>query len=225
MICDFTSDLKIKIPLVYHHNSIPKKQIMEKKDFKILKAEIPYAGFFRLERYQLQHTLFKGGWSNTLTRELFERGTAAAVLLYDPNQDKIVLLEQFRIGAIQSDNPWLFETVAGIIEQDELPDEVVKRETMEEAGTTISELEFIAEFFVSPGGTSEKIYLYCAKVDVNNVGRIQGVADEGEDIAVHVVAFTEAIKLLNEGKINSATPIIALQWLILNRERLREKWA
>jgi ADP-ribose pyrophosphatase len=148
------------------------------------------------------------------------------VLPYDPDLDAVVLLEQFRIGALQvPGGPWLMEMVAGIIEPDELPEAVVRRECEEEAGLELGETEFICDCLVSPGGTSERIALYCGRVDASEAGGVHGLAEEGEDIRVTRVAFDEACDLLASGRLNSASVIIAMQWLMMNRDRVREKWA
>ncbi|HIJ29450.1 MAG TPA: NUDIX domain-containing protein, partial [Gammaproteobacteria bacterium] len=104
-----------------------------------------------MEKYQLQHTLFDGGWSKPLSRELFERGHAVAVLLYDPKEDAVVMVEQFRIGALgHPDHPWFLEVVAGMVEEGESEEEVARRESVEEAGCRVGEMEFIARYWVSP---------------------------------------------------------------------------
>ncbi len=192
---------------------------------EIVEREIAYSGFFRLYRYRLRHRLFKGGWSPVITRELFERGNAVAVLPYDPVRDEVVLVEQFRIGALKArGGPWLMECVAGMVEANESPQTVAHREAREEAGCRLMLLEPIADYLVSPGGTSERITLYCGKVDATHLGGIHGLAEEHEDIRVMVVPFRQAMVLLHQGRINSAAPIIALQWLAMNRERLRRRW-
>jgi ADP-ribose pyrophosphatase len=193
---------------------------------EILDKTVCYNGFFRLERYRLRHRLFSGAWSRVLTRELFERGHAAAVLPYDPALDVVVLVEQFRIGAIAAPgSPWLLEIVAGVIDHaGERPEDVVRREAVEEANCQIQELIHIYDYFVSPGGTSERISLFCGKVDAAGAGGLYGLAAEEEDIRVIVVSFAEAIEQLQAGKINSAAPIMALQWLQLNHDQLRARW-
>ena len=192
---------------------------------EILDKTVCYDGFFRMERYRLRHRLFSGAWSRVLTRELFERGHAAAVLPYDPALDAVVLVEQFRIGALEAPgSPWLLEIVAGIIEPDETPEDVVRREAVEEANCQIQDLIHIYDYFVSPGGTSERISLFCGKVDAAGAGGLGGLAEEAEDIRVIVVPFAEAIAHMHVGKINSAAPIMALQWLQLNHDQLRVRW-
>lgn len=198
---------------------------MTETDVEIIHKELCFQGFFHMERYTLRHRLFNGGWSQLIIRELLERGHAAAVLPYDPVRDRVVLIEQFRVGAMAiSTGPWLLEIVAGIIETNEVAEEVVRREAIEEAGCDIIELIPLYDYLVSPGGTTERIALFCGKVDSAHLGGIYGKMEEGEDIKVHVMAVDDALALLNSGKIISANAIIALQWLILNREYLHKIW-
>ncbi len=195
------------------------------KEFKIINKEILYSGFFRMEKYCLQHTLYAGGWSAAINRELFVRGSCVAVLLYDPERDKVVLIEQFRAGAIlQPDRAWLVEIVAGAIEEGETAIEVAYRESIEEAGCEIQELIVINEFYTTPGGASERITLFCGKIDSTKVGGIHGMDHEDEDIWVRSVDFDEAYRMIESNEIESAIPIIAIQWLALNKEKIRQKW-
>jgi ADP-ribose pyrophosphatase len=196
-----------------------------KKMFEILEKEIVYPGFFRMEKYRLKHTMFAGGWSAEISRELFVRGSCVAVLLYDPEADKVILIEQFRAGAIsQPDRAWLIEIVAGAIEEGETAEEVAYRESMEEAGCEIQELMVINQFYTTPGGSSERITLFCGKVDSSHAGGIYGLDHEDEDILVRAVDFDEAYQWIENGTIESAIPILAIQWLALNRQQLRQKW-
>jgi ADP-ribose pyrophosphatase len=198
---------------------------MQEPQYEILETVTGYDGFFRILRYRLRHRLFRGGWSRVLTRELFERGHAAAMLPYDPETDQVVLTEQFRIGALQAPGgPWLLEIVAGIIEVGETPEAVVRREAIEEIGCAVGELMSICDYHVSPGGTSERIHLFCGRVDASQAGGVHGLGDEGEDIRVVVMSADDAIAHMQAGKIVSAAPIIALQWLTMHREPLREHW-
>ena len=195
------------------------------KQFEILDKEILYNGFFRMEKYRLKHTLYAGGWSAEISRELFVRGSCVAVLLYDPHTDQVVLIEQFRAGAIiQPDRAWLVEIVAGAIEEGETAVEVAYRESIEEAGCEIQELMVINEFYTTPGGASERITLFCGKVDSTQVGGIHGLDHEDEDILVRAVDFKDAYVMLENNDIESAIPIIALQWLALNKDKLQKQW-
>jgi ADP-ribose pyrophosphatase len=192
---------------------------------EILDRTICYQGFFRIDRYRLRHRLFSGEWGPELVREVFERGHAAAVLPYDPQRDEVVLIEQFRVGALGgSDDPWLVEIVAGMIEPDETPEAVVRREAIEESGCHIAELVPICDYFVSPGGTTERLALFCGRVNASEAGGTHGLAEEHEDIRVVVMAAAEAFEQISSGGIKAAAPIIALQWLQLNREALRRRW-
>jgi ADP-ribose pyrophosphatase len=192
------------------------------KGFEILEEDSEYQGFFNLSSYKLRHTLFEGGWTEPIRRELFHRGHCVGVIPYDPVLDKVVLIEQFRIGAIKDKaDPWLTEIVAGAVEAGESPDAVAYRESMEEAGCMIRELLRIGEFFTSPGGTSEKITLFCGLIDSSEVGGIHGLREEHEDIRTMVVDFEEAFSWIESGVVDSAIPIVGLQWLALNRGRLR----
>ncbi|MDQ7089073.1 MAG: NUDIX domain-containing protein [Methylococcales bacterium] len=194
-------------------------------DYKILSQETVYDGFFKLERYHLKHTLFNGGWSQPLQRELFRRSDCVGVLLYDPKRDEVVLLEQFRVGPmVHMSRPWLLEIVAGGIEAGETKEEVAHREAYEEAGCKIEALMLINEFYTSPGGSSELLSLYCGKVDSSGIGGIHGLEEESEDISVTTVSFDEVYQLLERGEIKSGIPIIAIQWLALNRDKLRAQW-
>ncbi len=194
---------------------------------EIIQRRATHEGFFRLDKYRLRHSLFRGGMSREMSRELFERGHAVAMLPYDPRRDELVLLEQFRIGAIHGPgSPWLTEIVAGMIGAGESAAEVARREAMEEAGCEVGELIPISRYFVSPGGTSETIELYCGIVDTAQVEEgIYGLDEENEDIRVFKVAFDEAVAWLDSGRINSAAPIIALQWLMMNRTALRQRYS
>jgi ADP-ribose pyrophosphatase len=179
--------------------------------------------YFKLDEYSVSHELFGGGFSPVFTREIFERGNVVVVLPYDPRLDKVVLIEQFRAGAINDANgPWLIESVAGVIEVGETEQQVALRESEEEAGCSISRLETICQYYVSPGGTTEHCSLFCGIVDSVGVGGIHGLPDEHEDIRVMVIDAGEAFAWVREGKIKSSATIMSLQWLELNRARLRE---
>jgi ADP-ribose pyrophosphatase len=192
---------------------------------EVLEKTICFEGFFRIEKYRLRHRLFSGDWSHPLVREVFERGHAAAVLPYDPIRDEVILIEQFRVGALAAaDGSWLLEIVAGMIEAGETPQDVVKRESIEEADCIISDLIPLYDFFVSPGGTTERVALFCGRVDSTHAGGVHGAVEEDEDIKVHVVPLDTAIAFLNSGKITSASAIIALQWLALNRASVCARW-
>ncbi|MDV2857940.1 MULTISPECIES: ADP-ribose diphosphatase [Oceanimonas] len=190
-----------------------------RQDMQIIAEDTGYKGFFRLLKVRLRHRLFAGGWGPELTRELFDRGHAAAVLPYDPVRDEVVLVEQFRVGAIHHDSsPWLLEVVAGIVEPGESEEEVVRREAEEEAGLTLGRLTRAMSYFSSPGGCSERITVFVGEVDATQAASHAGLTDEGEDIRVHRLSRREAMQWLADGRIDNAASVIALQWLALNHE-------
>ncbi|QFY42939.1 NUDIX domain-containing protein [Candidatus Methylospira mobilis] len=190
--------------------------------FDIVDEKVLHSGFFNLLRLRVRHELFGGGVSPVLSREFYQRSNGVAVVLYDPERDAVVLLEQFRVGALKSGgNPWLLEIVAGGIEEGESIEEVAMRESREEAGCFIRKLIRIGRFYTSPGGSSEQITLFCGLIDTHGVGGVHGLAEEHEDIKVSVVGFAEAMALMQQGSIDSAIPIIGLQWLALNREAVQ----
>ncbi|WP_417521522.1 NUDIX domain-containing protein [Marinobacter sp.] len=194
-------------------------------DVKIEKRETVFQGFFRMDKLWLTHPRFDGRSMPQFTRELFIRGDATCVLPYDPERDEVVLLEQFRLGALgREQSPWLLELVAGMNEDGETSEEVAQREAEEEAGLSFSKLEKICDYLVSPGGTTEMVYLYCGKVSTESAGGLFGLEEESEDIRAHVVSADDAIAMITDGRINNAAAIIALQWLELNRTRLRAGW-
>jgi len=188
--------------------------------------ETLFQGYYRLDRYRLRHARFDGGMGPTITRELLERGHAVAVLLYDPDRDQVVLLEQFRIGAYAAGRPsWLLEVVAGIIDDGETAEAVARRETLEEAGCEVTALERIQSWLASPGVTSETVTLYVGRVDSGSVGGIHGLPEEGEDIRTVVMPADEAVAQMQDGRLDNSTILIAMQWLALNRATLRDRWA
>lgn len=194
---------------------------------EIRDREIAYQGFFRIDRYRLRHRLYSGGWSGEISREIFERGNAVGVLLYDPARDALVLIEQFRLAAHLAGFPaWEIEIVAGIIDRPgESALDVVRREAQEEAGLVIDgEILPIHRYLTSPGGSTETVALYCGRVDAGDAGGIHGLADEHEDIKVIVKSYDETMALLRADKINNGFTLVALYWLAANRERLRRGW-
>lgn len=199
------------------------------RDVTVVQRTPGYRGFFAIDTLVLKHRLYAGGWSKPFTRELFLREATAGVLLYDPDLDAVVLVEQFRVGALLNAqglaaSPWLLEIVAGILEPDEEPELLARREALEEAGCEINELVHISDYYNSPGGSNEHISLYCGRVDASAAGGLHGLAEENEDIRAYVVPFAVAWQALQDGRMNNAMAIIAMQWLYINRGQLRERW-
>ncbi len=196
-------------------------QQFTKSDYELTAKKSLFKGFFKIDLYQFRHKLFAGGWSGEISREILERGHAVAVLPYDPVLDRFVFIEQFRAGAIAtSDNPWLMEIVAGVIDAGETTEAVAIREAEEEAGLQITQLIPLLNYLPSPGGMSERIYLYLGAVDSSEAGGIHGLETENEDIKVHCIDVDETMELLAQGKFENSAIIIALQYFALHKETL-----
>ncbi|HDC4531420.1 TPA: ADP-ribose diphosphatase [Enterobacter asburiae] len=196
-----------------------------KNDVEIIARETLYSGFFSMDLYRFRHRLFNGEMSGEIRREIFERGHAAVLLPFDPVRDEVVLVEQIRIAAYDvSESPWLLEMVAGMIEEGESVEDVARREALEEAGLVVGRTKPVLSYLASPGGTSERLSIMVGEVDATTAEGIHGLADENEDIRVHVVSREQAYQWVEEGKIDNATSVIALQWLQLHYQTLRNEW-
>ena len=203
-------------------------QHFSQQDIEILGEQTLYEGFFTLKRIQFKHKLFAGGESGVVTRELLIKGAASAVIAYDPKEDSVILVEQVRIGAAyhpeSNRSPWLLELIAGMVEQGEKPEEVALRESEEEAGIQVKNLTHCLSVWDSPGGTLERIHLFAGEVDSSQAKGIHGLAEENEDIRVHVVKREQAYQWMCEGKIDNGIAVIGLQWLQLNYAQLQQSW-
>lgn len=196
-----------------------------KADVKVVKKDTLFHGFFRMLRIQVQHRLFGGGWSEDISRELFERGEAAAAVLYDPKHHLIGLVEQFRIGALDSEfGPWCLEVVAGMVEEGESVDDLILREIKEEANIDEAKLIPISSYYSTPGGCSEKIHLYCGLCDLSNAGGVFGLDDENEDIRFQTFEPELVFAHMLNARTNNAATLIGLQWLQLNVDSLRKQY-
>lgn len=194
-------------------------------DYEITQRDVLYKGIFQLIRYHIKQKTFEGKWIGPYTREVFERKSAVAVLPYDPVLDRVVLIEQFRAGAITNpESPWLIEIVAGLLDKGDGPKETAIREANEEAGCKMTDIYPICEYFVSPGGSNEYLNLFCGRVDASDIDGVHGLANEHEDIRAFTVSLDDALKMIQEGSIKTPPAIIALFWLQLNREWLRQLW-
>ncbi len=195
-------------------------------DYELVQRDILFKGnFLSLARYTIKHRLFNGNWSKTFNCEVLERKSAVAILPYDPKLDRVILIEQFRPGALADPKtPWLLEIPAGVIGPNEPPEKVAYREMIEEAGCEALSLRPILEFFVSPGGANEYLHLYCSKVDASTIDGIHGLPDENEDIRIINLSTDEALEKLYAGHIKTVPALIALLWLQTHREELQEVW-
>jgi ADP-ribose pyrophosphatase len=194
------------------------------KQVRVQNVSRAYSGFFRIDWIDFEHTLYRGGWSQAVRRELFARGQAVVVLLYDPIQQIVLLVEQCRAGALghalscgKSDQAWLLEPVAGMIDAGESPEQAGKREALEEAGAHLVELEYICQFYPSPGGSDEILHLYASEVDASQLPEYAGVDEDQEDIRLVRLSFEQARAKLLRGEFNVASTLIALQWLLFQK--------
>lgn len=195
-------------------------------DVEILERETPFQGFFRVDALTLRHRQYEGGWGKPIRRELFVRPRAAAVLPYDPVRGEILLVEQFRVGALEwRASPWCLELIAGLADKDgESAEDLIRREAVEEAGLTLGVMETVAQYMPSPGGTDERLHVFVGQADLEGAGGIFGCPDEGEDIRALTVPVAQIPELLVSGRVDNAASLIALQWLLLHRNELDARW-
>ncbi len=190
------------------------------QDVEVLERKQVFRGFFRMEEVTLRHRTFAGGWTKPFKRELFIRGDAVGVLLHDPINRLVGMVEQFRVGALREpETPWLFELVAGMVEPGETPEQVARRELLEEAGIESCELELICDYLVSPGGCDERLHLFYGVTDLSEAGGRFGLGSEQEDIFLHILSEEDAFKAFAAGRFNNAAAMIALLWLQKRCER------
>lgn len=198
---------------------------MSEEKAELVRHEVAFQGYFKVVRYFFRHTLHDGGMSGIISREVFERGQAGAVLLYDPHRDEVVLIRQFRAGAyVAGHHPWTWEAVAGIIEQGESAEAMVRREAVEEAGLQVDEMLPIQNVMLTPGACSESCHVFLGRVDTSKAGGVFGLESEGEDILVKVLPFAEAYAMVERNEVDNAVGVIALQWLALHRDEVRKRW-
>ena len=192
---------------------------------EILERDTVFQGYFRIDRYILRFRRFDGSWTAPIMREVFERGHAAAVLLYDPARDQVALAEQFRPGAYAAGwEPWQVEIVAGIVDEGETREAAALREAREEAGTEVAEMIPMLDLIASPGGASETLRVFLARVDAARIAGHHGLEHEAEDIRIHKISAAEALAWTEQGRIRNAVSVAAIQWLALHKEEVRKRW-
>lgn len=182
---------------------------------KILSKKLVTTGFLKIFKFELTHALFAGGESAPLQRELMERGQAVAIALYDERRETVVMVEQFRIGAIDGPaSPWILEFPAGVVKAGESDEEVALRECEEEVGRIPARLEKITNCFLSPGGSTERITIFYGAIDSAGLDQtIKGLDSENEDILVRVLTLDAALAMTRDGRICNASTILGLFWL------------
>lgn len=206
------------------------------KQIEIESIDTEFDVFFKMRRLRFRHSLYRGGWSPQIEREVFCRGEAVVVLLYDSVRQHVVLVEQCRPGAVLhhygdcssdfdtrtnhlkcADQAWLLEPVAGMIDAGETAHQAGVREVEEEAGITVDELEYICELYPSPGGCDELLHLYAADIDSSQLSEYAGLVNHVEDIKVVILSYAEAKQALRDARFKVATTFIALQWLFFQK--------
>jgi ADP-ribose pyrophosphatase len=183
-----------------------------------------HAGFFGLDVWRLRHRRFDGGMSPWITREVFVAGDAVTVLPYDPVRDRVLLIEQFRMGPVGRGDalPWQLEAIAGRIDPGETPEAAARREAVEEAGLVLGPLEKVAEYYPTPGAVTEYLFSYVALCDLpDGTAGVFGAAEEAEDIRGHLVTFDRLMALVGGGEVSNAPLILSALWLQRERDRLR----
>lgn len=185
------------------------------KDFEIHSREYIYKGFIQIEKVSIRHQLFnQTEYTALIHRELIHRKEAAGVLIYNDQQQRFALIEQFRIGAIDDEfSPWQLEIIAGVLDGDESPETCIRRESLEESGCQIDELEHVFSFYPSAGACDEIFHLYVAQAELPEQGGIFGMPDEGENIQLHLINYADLDELLKSRQLRNAPVIMALQWL------------
>jgi ADP-ribose pyrophosphatase len=195
------------------------------KRYEVLRKEELYDGYFRADRWHVRYRRHDGTWLDEHGLEVFDRGHAVSVLPYDAKADAVVLVEQFRVAAAPTtDPPWLMEAVAGATKPGEVPEEVARREALEEAGLELGDLKRLPRFLPSPGAVTEELHVFIGQADSTKAGGLHGLADEHEDIQVHVVAFDEVLAMVEDGRIVAANTVIPVLWLALHKEEMQEAW-
>ena len=190
-------------------------------DVTIESREFLFRGFIQVEKVNLTHRLFhRSEYSPIIQRELIHRPEAAGVLLYNNQQQRFALIEQFRVGALNdSESAWQLEIIAGVLDGNESLETCIRRESLEESGCEINELQHLFSFYPSAGACAEFFHLYAAEVDLPSNGGIFGVPDEGEDIQLHLFDYAEITMLFKNNRLKNAPVIMALQWLSQHIQR------
>jgi ADP-ribose pyrophosphatase len=177
--------------------------------------------FFKVDEARLRFERYDGSMSEEIRRLNFERGDSAAALLVDAKARIVYLVEQFMYSTLAKAGGWLETVAAGMIDEGETPEQAIRREIREEAGFAAERIEPIASFFVSPGGSSERIFLFCALVsDAVRIAAGGGVAAEHEDIKIVALGLDDFLVRLAAGGFADAKTIVAGYWLKDNLARI-----
>ena len=198
------------------------------KDVVIHEKKRLFEKHFAMDLYRVSYKKFNGATTKIFDREIFERGTDAVALLpFDPVTQEVVLIEQFRPGALKDKvSPWLIEIVAGMIDIGESEIESAVRELQEESGLIVkpSDLHYVNAVYPSPGGCSEKVTIYIGRISANHLLSHGGLDSEGEDIRVFKLPVKNAFECCRNGRINNAPALLALQHLQIYYDEIRAEF-
>ena len=187
-----------------------------------------YRGFFSVEEHDLTYQKFNKEQSNVVTRSTLVSSDAVIILPYDPVNDRILLIEQFRAGPyVKGDqNPWVLEPIAGLVDKGETPESAGIREAQEEAHLEIKGLELVARSYPSPGISTEFFHQYIGIVELlDSSNLIAGLSSENEDIRSHIFEYEQFFEIIESGKAKVGPLILLGLWLSKNRNRLRKKYS
>lgn len=194
------------------------------EDVEVVTLRRPYADFFAIEEYDVRFRRFNGAMGPVVNRAIFVTSDSALVLPYDPERDRVLLIEQFRPALLARHDraPWCLEPIAGRIDPGETPEQTAHREAREEAGLTLSALEPISRSYASPGNSTEFYHMYVGLAELpDDAAGVAGLAEENEDIRGHVMSFDEALALADGDQLQATPLVLAINWLARHRERLR----
>jgi ADP-ribose pyrophosphatase len=194
------------------------------EDLEVHDHRYPYFGFFSIEEVDLRFRGQDGAMHGPVMRAAFATGDAVTVLPYDAPRDRVLVVEQFRMGpfARGDSQPWTLEAVAGRIDGGETPETAARRELQEEAGLSLSELLPVADYYPTPGAVAEHLYSYVGLTDLPDLTAWRGgEPSETEDIRAHVIDFDRLMALIASGEVNNGPLILTALWLSRERDRLR----
>ena len=185
--------------------------------YKIVNEELVFDDHFKIKKATILHDTFSQS-EISIDRLCFERGDSVAIILFERDTNSLLFTNQFRYPSIKEGDGWILELTAGSLEVGDDPEDRVKKEVEEEIGYQLEQLEFVISFFVSPGGTSERILLYYSEVlSTSKTMKGGGSKYEKEDIELVKTDITKAEEWISQNKFRDAKTIIGLQWFFANK--------
>ena len=203
------------------------KQDTRQPAAKIVKRQVEFDGYHRVETITCQpRSLRHAGDAAEMTREVMFCKKIAAVLLYAPESDRILLNQQFRLGAMMAgcEDPFLFEVAAGAVDDGESVEDAARREAFEETGAEISDLEFVAKAYTSAGCLAEEFHLFIGRIPPAADSGFYGLEDEGEEIKTHLLPTQDVFAMLDRGEIMNAPAAVLMHWFARHHNDIRSRW-